>query len=67
MSSNAVFDGNNAPYSEKDKPNPINYYGKTKVISEFDIKKSGISHAIVRLTQMYGWNHPKERKNPVTW
>src|SRR3989344_673333 len=31
LSSNAVFDGNNAPYDERSKPNPINYYGKTKL------------------------------------
>ena len=67
ISSNAVFDGSNPPYSEKSKVHPVNYYGKTKVISEKMIMKSNVDYAIVRLILMYGWNHPKERENPVTW
>ena len=67
MSSNAVFDGRNPPYNEKDKPNPLNYYGKTKLMSEIDVQESGIEYAIIRLILMYGWNNPQERKNPVTW
>lgn len=67
ISSNAVFDGNNPPYTENSKVNPANYYGKTKVLSENMIKKSKIDYVIVRLILMYGWNHFNERDNPVTW
>ncbi len=67
LSSNAVFDGNNAPYSEKSKTSPLNYYGKTKVMAENLIKKSEISYVIARLVLMYGWHHSFGRENPVTW
>lgn len=67
ISTNAVFSGDNAPYSEADKKNPVNYYGETKSISEDEVLNSKISSAIVRLVLMYGWNNEKSRQNPVTW
>ena len=66
-SSNAVFDGNDAPYTEASKTNPVNFYGKTKVIGEDLVQRSNLHFTIVRLILMYGWNHPGERQNPVTW
>ena len=65
-STNAVFDGKRAPYSEEDKPNPINYYGKTKLEAETLVLKRGTQHVVARLMTMYGWNNPCERQNPVT-
>lgn len=67
MSSNAVFDGEKPPYGEENRPNPIDYYGKTKLQAEQDLAGSGLKYAIARLMTMYGWNHPLERQNPVTW
>jgi len=67
ISSNAVFDGENPPYSEDDALNPLNYYGKLKVEEERLFQGSGVSGAIVRPILMYGWNLSTERKNPVTW
>ena len=66
-STNAVFDGEHAPYSEEDEPNPINYYGKTKLEAETLVRKNGAKHTVARLMTMYGWNNPGERQNPVTW
>jgi dTDP-4-dehydrorhamnose reductase len=66
-STNAVFDGEHAPYSEEDKPNPINYYGKTKLEAETLVRMRGAKHAVARLMTMYGWNNPGERQNLVTW
>lgn len=66
-STNAVFDGEHAPYSEKDEPNPINYYGKTKLEAETLVRKVGAKHAVARLMTMYGWNNPGERQNHATW
>lgn len=40
ISTNAVFDGKNAPYSEEDEPKPINRYGKIKLECEFLVKKT---------------------------
>jgi len=67
ISSNAIFDGNNPPYREEDKPNPLNYYGELKVGEEELLRLSGLSFSIVRPILMYGWNLGVERKNPVTW
>jgi dTDP-4-dehydrorhamnose reductase len=66
-STNAVFDGEHAPYSEEDEPNPINYYGKTKLEAEALVRERGTNHAVARLMTMYGWNNPGERQNHVTW
>ena len=39
ISSHAVFDGQmRRPYNENDKPNPINIYGKSKLLGENGIK-----------------------------
>lgn len=67
ISSNAVFDGEKAPYGENDPVHPINYYGKLKVEGEECTRKARVPHAIVRPILMYGWHHPSGRPNPVTW
>ena len=66
-SSNAVFDGENPPYSENDSVNPLNYYGQIKVKEEEALRNSGLKYTVVRPILMYGWNLEVERKNPVTW
>jgi dTDP-4-dehydrorhamnose reductase len=67
LSSNAVFDGLHAPYSENSKIQPVNYYGKTKAIAEELVEKSKADFTIVRLILMYGWNNLSSRQNPITW
>lgn len=67
VSSNAVFDGEHAPYSENDILSPVNVYGKQKQIVEEEIKKSAKNWVIVRPILMYGWNLPRIRDNSVTW
>jgi len=67
ISSNAVFDGVNAPYKEEDKVNPLSVYGMEKVECEKMVSKSGLNYTIVRPILMYGWNNENERNNPVTW
>lgn len=54
ISSDYVFDGKNGPYTEEDKPNPISYYGRTKLASENVLKASGAKHAIVRTNVLFG-------------
>jgi len=66
ISSNGIYDGDNAPYGEDDKAEPINYYGLTKQEGEILTRKSKAKTAIVRPILMYGWNHPFERNNIVT-
>lgn len=68
ISSNAVFDGTRAPYREEDPVSPVNIYGELKVTAEGLVTACPtIPTAIVRPILMYGWNHPTERINPVTW
>ncbi len=66
LSTDYVFDGKNGPYSEDDPPNPISYYGKSKLEGELKIKESGIDYIVVRTNVLYGLG---ERINPnfFTW
>ena len=67
ISSNAVFDGNNPPYCETDRPNPVNEYGELKLECERLIQKTINNYLIVRPILMYGWNGRWGRLNPITW
>ncbi len=59
-STDYVFDGDKGMYKEDDPPNPINYYGLTKLLGEFEIRRVP-KHLIIRGTmkQDTGWKHPK--------
>ncbi|MGB8856902.1 MAG: dTDP-4-dehydrorhamnose reductase, partial [Burkholderiales bacterium] len=46
-------DGELAPYTEKDTPNPINVYGQTKLEGEKAIQASGCHHLILRTSWVY--------------
>jgi len=53
-STDYVFDGTKgSPYTEEDKPNPINIYGKTKLEGERAIQESGAIHLILRTAWVY--------------
>jgi len=54
ISSDYIFDGKNGPYSETDKPNPIGYYGRTKLASENALKISGCINTVLRTNVLYG-------------
>lgn len=54
LSTDYIFDGKNGPYSENDKPNPVGYYGRTKLASENSIIASGVEYTIVRTNVLYG-------------
>lgn len=54
ISTDYVFDGENGPYKETDRANPINTYGKTKLEAE-NIAMAGIKDClVVRTSQLYG-------------
>jgi len=55
-STDYVFDGKRGYYTERDTPNPLNYYAKTKFEAENMLKDSGIDYLIVRPSVIYGWN-----------
>jgi len=55
ISSDSVFDGTKkGPYNEGDFPNPINYYGFTKLEGE-KIVLQNKKNLIVRASVLYGW------------
>lgn len=54
LSSDYIFDGANGPYSEDAKPNPLGYYGRTKLAGENSIRVSGVRFTIIRSNVLYG-------------
>ena len=56
MSTDYVFDGENAPYQEDDKPNPLNTYGRLKLEAERVLINNVTKHTIVRTTNVFGWD-----------
>jgi dTDP-4-dehydrorhamnose reductase len=66
ISTDYVFDGAHGPYAEEDRPNPISYYGKTKLASENAIRIAEIPHAIMRTIVLYG-NGIGTRDNFPVW
>lgn len=63
FSTDYVFDGKNSkPYTESDKPNPINIYGKTKLLGEQLIREVYDKHYIIRTSWLWG-----EGRNFISW
>lgn len=54
FSSDYIYDGKEGPYSEEDVPNPISYYGRTKLASENSLRSSGARFTIFRTNVLYG-------------
>ena len=54
ISTDYIFDGKNGPYDENALPNPIGYYGRTKLASENALKISGTLFTILRTNVLYG-------------
>ena len=57
LSTDFVFDGKRGMYHEEDTPNPVNYYGRTKLEAEDAVKEYEHEWAIVRTVLVYGKNH----------
>lgn len=54
ISTDYVFDGKKeSPYTEDDTPNPINEYGKSKLLGEQYIKETLEHHFIIRTSWLY--------------
>jgi dTDP-4-dehydrorhamnose reductase len=67
VSTDFVFDGAAGPYSETDEPNPVNYYGSSKVAGEKEVLQSGLDAAVVRTCLVYGHTHDGSRSNIISW
>jgi len=55
ISTDYVFDGKVGGYMEYDPPNPVNYYGLTKLMGEIAFRSSWSRWTIVRASSIYGF------------
>ncbi len=67
LSTDFVFDGKSGPYREEDKPNPLNFYGKSKLEAEKILYQGSAKSAIVRTILVYGVAEKMDRSNIVLW
>ncbi|WP_417799856.1 SDR family oxidoreductase [Tenacibaculum sp.] len=67
ISTDFIFDGKAGPYKETDTPNPLSYYGVSKLKSEEILVKSTVSYTILRTILVYGKVYDMSRSNIVLW
>jgi len=66
LSSDYVFDGKGGPYAEDDRPEPLSYYGKSKLASENVLRSAGIPYIVARTMVLYG-QAPGVKANFALW
>ena len=54
FSTDNIFDGKKGPYTEEDRPEPINYFGKTKHTAENTCLAGLDKYTIIRTNWIYG-------------
>ncbi|MEQ8926772.1 MAG: SDR family oxidoreductase [Fulvivirga sp.] len=67
LSTDFIFDGTHGPLTEEDKPNPISYYGESKLKSEELVMAKSYKWSIVRTVLVYGIAHDMSRSNIILW
>jgi len=67
VSTDFIFDGTHGPLDENEKPNPLSYYGESKLAAEVVIQKSSIDWAILRTVLVFGVTKDMSRSNIVLW
>jgi dTDP-4-dehydrorhamnose reductase len=67
LSTDFIFDGENGPYTEDAEPNPLSYYGLSKLQAEELIRASSCRYAILRTIIVYGIVSDMSRSNIVLW
>jgi dTDP-4-dehydrorhamnose reductase len=66
VSTDYVFDGKNGPYTEDDRPEPVSYYGKSKLAAENALRTSGARYVVARTMVLYGYA-PAVKANFALW
>jgi dTDP-4-dehydrorhamnose reductase len=67
VSTDFVFDGEEGPYKEEDKPNPQSFYAQSKYDSELLVMESGLKWTIIRTIIIYAVIDDVGRSNLVLW
>lgn len=67
LSTDFIFDGKNGPYKEEDEPNPLSFYGQSKLDAETIVRNSKTKWSIARTIIIYGIVEDMSRSNIVLW
>jgi len=67
ISTDFIFDGEDGPYTEEDKPNPLSYYGLSKLKSEQLLQAHTVKWTIVRTIIVFGTGEKLSKGNIVLW
>ncbi len=67
LSTDFIFDGEDGPYTEDAEPNPLSYYGESKLKAEKIVEGSNVKAAILRTVLVYGIAEDMSRSNIVLW
>ena len=68
VSTDFVFNGKRGPYDESARPDPVNYYGRTKLAAENHVREAGRDNwTIARTILLYGTGVNLSRQNIVLW
>ncbi len=67
LSTDFIFDGTKELLTEEDVPNPISFYGESKLAAEEIVMSADVSASIVRTVLVYGYTPGMSRSNLVLW
>jgi len=67
ISTDFIFDGSHGPLDESAKPNPLSYYGASKLAAEEIVRKSSLDWTILRTVLVFGITRDMSRSNIVLW
>ena len=67
ISTDFIFDGEDGPYTEEDKPNPLSYYGLSKLKSEQLLQDQMVKWTILRTIIIFGIGERLSKENIVLW
>ena len=67
ISTDFIFDGEDGPYSEEDEPNPLSYYGLSKLKSEQLLQAHSVKWTVLRTIIVFGVGENLSKGNIVIW
>ena len=67
ISTDFIFDGEDGPYTEEDIPNPLSYYGLSKLKSEELLLAHSVKWTVLRTIIVFGVGEKLSKGNIVLW